>query len=78
MTAHPAGWELAPMASQQYRIVVAGRLSDRLGSAFRDVTLERRPGLTVLHGEQGEAHLESVLRRLNNLGIEPLAVDRHD
>jgi hypothetical protein len=66
------------MASQQYRIVVAGRLSDRLGSAFRDVTLERQPGLTVLRGEQGGAHLESVLRRLNDLGIEPLEVDRHD
>jgi hypothetical protein len=66
------------MASQQYRIVVAGRLSDRLGSAFRDVTLERSPGRTVLRGEQGEAQLESVLRRLDDLGIEPLEVYRHD
>jgi hypothetical protein len=66
------------MASQQYRIVVAGRLSERLGSAFRDVTLERRRGLTVLRGQQDGAHLESVLRRLTDLGIEPLEVDRHD
>jgi hypothetical protein len=65
------------MASQQYRIVVRGRLSERLGSAFRDVTLERQPGRTVLRGEDGGARLESVLRRLNDLGIEPLAVD-HD
>jgi hypothetical protein len=66
------------MASQQYRIVVRGRLSERLGSAFRDVTLERQPGRTVLRGNDGEARLESVLRRLNDLGIEPLAVEDHD
>jgi hypothetical protein len=66
------------MASHEYRIVVAGRLSDRLGSAFRDVTLERRPGLTVLRGEHGRARLDSVLARLTDLGIEPLEVNRHD
>ena len=66
------------MASQQYRIVVAGRLSDRLGSAFHDVTLEREPGRTVLHGEQSRARLESVLTRLTDLGLEPLEVDRDD
>jgi len=66
------------MGSQQYRIVVAGRLSERLGSAFRDVTLERLPGLTVLRGEQNGAQLDCVLRRLTDLGIEPLEVDGHD
>jgi hypothetical protein len=65
------------MDSQRYRIVVAGRLSERLGSAFRDVTLERRRGLTVLRGE-GQAHLDSVLARLGNLGIEPLEVEQND
>jgi len=66
------------MASQQYRIVVAGRLSERLGSAFRDVALERQPGLTVLRGEQNGACLDSVLTRLTDLGIEPLEVETHD
>jgi hypothetical protein len=66
------------MASQQYRIVVAGRLSERLGSAFRDVALERKPGRTVLRGEQRTARLDSVLARLNDLGIEPLEVENHD
>jgi hypothetical protein len=42
------------------------------------VTLERQPGRTVLRGNDGEARLESVLRRLNDLGIEPLAVEDHD
>ena len=66
------------MASQQYRIVVAGRLSERLGSAFRDVTLERRPGLTVLRGDHARVRLDSVLTRLTDLGIEPIEVDQHD
>jgi hypothetical protein len=66
------------MASQRYRIVVAGRLSERLGSAFRDVALERKPGRTVLRGEQRTARLDSVLARLNDLGIEPLEVETHD
>jgi hypothetical protein len=66
------------MAQHQYRIVVRGRLSERLGSAFRDVTLERHPGRTVLRGGQDQARLDSVLRRLNDLGIEPLEVEPHD
>jgi hypothetical protein len=66
------------MVSQPYRIVVAGRLSERLGFAFHDVALERLPGRTVLRGEQGTARLDSVLARLNDLGIEPLEVDHDD
>jgi hypothetical protein len=65
------------MDSHQYRIVVAGRLSERLGSAFRDVTLERHTGRTVLRGNQDRARLDTVLTRLSNLGIEPLEVDHH-
>jgi hypothetical protein len=65
------------MASQRYRVVVAGRLSERLGSAFRDVPLERRHGRTVLRAE-GQAALNSVLARLGDLGIEPLEVEHRD
>jgi hypothetical protein len=61
---------------KRYRIVVKGRLSERLGSAFRDVTLERRPGQTVLSGAAGQDQLDSVLARLNDLGIEPVTVER--
>jgi hypothetical protein len=64
--------------SKGYRIVVKGRLSERLGSAFEDVTLRRQPGRTVLIGGAGHAPLESVLTRLNDLGIEPVSVDAHD
>ena len=63
------------MESKRYRIVVKGRLSQRLGSAFRDVTLERRPGKTVLNGATGQEQLNSVLARLNDLGIEPVSVE---
>jgi hypothetical protein len=66
------------MASQQYRIVVRGRLSERLGTAFRDVTLERHPGRTVLLGQHAHTRLDSVLARLNDLGIEPIEVNAHD
>jgi hypothetical protein len=66
------------MASQHYRIVVRGRLSERLGSAFRDVTLERHPGRTVLRGDEGQARLDNVLARLNELGMEPVSVEAHD
>jgi hypothetical protein len=60
---------------KRFRIVVRGRLSQRLGSAFDDVTLERRSGQTVLRGAAGQADLDSVLARLTDLGIEPLSVE---
>jgi hypothetical protein len=66
------------MESKTYRIVVRGRLSQRLGSAFSDVSLERRPGQTVLSGTNGQASLQSVLARLNDLGIEPVEVQGDD
>jgi hypothetical protein len=62
---------------KRYRIVVKGRLSERLGSAFHDLTLERRPGQTVLSGAAGREQLDSVLARLGDLGIEPVRVE-HD
>jgi molybdopterin-guanine dinucleotide biosynthesis protein len=64
--------------SRRYRVVVKGRLSDRLGSAFRDVTLERSPGQTVLSGAADQQQLESVLARLDDLGIELVRVEDDD
>jgi len=66
------------MASRNYRIVIKGRLSERLGSAFRDVTLEREAGRMILRGENGQARLDGVLARLNDLGIEPMRVEAND
>jgi hypothetical protein len=63
---------------RRYRIVVKGRLSDRLGSAFAGVELERLPGQTVLSGAADSAQLDAVLERLRDLGIELVSVDADD
>jgi hypothetical protein len=61
--------------AKRYRVVVKGRLSERLGSAFSDLTLDRSPGQTVLSGATGQEHLASVLARLDDLGIQPVRVE---
>ncbi len=62
----------------RYRIVVRGQISDRLGSAFPETSLERRDGQTVLSGRAEEGRLQALLDRLRDLGIEPVScnVDR--
>jgi len=64
-----------PAGERTYRIVIRGRLSDRLGSAFPGVTLQRRPGTTVICGPADDARLGDLLERLRDLGLEPLSVD---
>ena len=50
------------MTSTNYEIVVRGRLSDHLGSAFGDLRITPRDGQTVLSGELADqAHLDGVL-----------------
>jgi hypothetical protein len=63
---------------RRYRIVIRGRLSDRLGSAFPEVALDRRPGRTVMRGAAEPARLDELLDRLRDLGLEPLRVDVED
>jgi hypothetical protein len=60
---------------QPYRVVVRGRLSERLGSAFGDLDLERRPGKTVLSGSGDRERLDAVLDRLHELGLEVVSVN---
>jgi hypothetical protein len=60
---------------RRYRIVIRGRLSDRLGSAFPEMSLERHPGQTVMSGPADQARLHVLLDRLRDLGIEPVTVD---
>ena len=64
-----------PQGERKYRIVIRGRLSDRLGSAFPGVTLQRRPGTTTMCGPVDAARLGELLDRLRDLGLEPLSVD---
>lgn len=59
----------------RYRVVVKGRLSERLGLGFAGVTLERRPGHTVLSGRGDRVELDALLERLRDLNIEPVSVD---
>jgi len=67
--------EGATRPPERYRIVVRGRLSERLGSAFAQLRLERRPGRTVLSGSGGRAAAQRVLDRLCDLGLEVIGVD---
>jgi hypothetical protein len=62
-------------ATRQCRIVIPGRLSDRLGAAFPQMSLERRPGQTVMRGVADSAQLDELLDRLRDLGLEPVSVD---
>jgi hypothetical protein len=64
-----------PHAERRYSIVIRGRLSDRLGSAFPEMALRRRPGTTVMSGPADVAQLDELLNRLRDLGLEPLSVD---
>ena len=64
------------MAPVRYRISVRGRLTDRLGSAFSQMTLEPAPGQTVLVGEiRDQSELYSVLDRVRSLGLELVSVE---
>ena len=66
------------MATRHYRVVVRGRLSERLGSAFADLELERRPGETVLSGPADQDRFRAVLSLLEDLGLAPVRIDVDD
>jgi hypothetical protein len=56
-------------------IVIRGRLSARLGSAFPEMSLERGPGETVMRGPADPDRQHELLDRLRDLGIEPVSID---
>ena len=67
------------MAASRYRIVLRGRLSERFESAFDGMTLEHGPNRTVLYGDvRDQAQLYGLLDRLQEFGIELLAVEPAD
>ena len=67
------------MAASRYRIVLRGRLSERFESAFDGMTLEHGPNRTVLVGDvRDQAQLYGLLDRLQEFGIELLAVEPAD
>jgi hypothetical protein len=69
----------ANVEGTRYEIVVRGRLSDRLGTAFEGLVLDPRPGRTALTGEfVDQAQLHGVLDRLQDFGIELVSVNALD
>ncbi|HEX5297946.1 MAG TPA: hypothetical protein VFW50_13245 [Streptosporangiaceae bacterium] len=67
------------MAAGRYRIVLRGRLSESFESAFDGMTLEHGPNRTVLTGDvRDQAQLYGLLGRLQEFGIELLAVESAD
>ncbi len=67
------------MAASRYRIVLRGRLSEHFESAFDGMTLEHGPNRTVLVGDvRDQAQLYGLLGRLQEFGIELLAVEPSD
>jgi hypothetical protein len=62
------------MPSRQYRLVVAGELSDPIGHAFPGMALSREEGTTVLEGAvRDQAELQGLLQRVSDLGLTLLS-----
>lgn len=59
-----------------YRIVVRGRLSERLGSAFAGMAMEPCNGATALVGAVADqSQLFGLLERVRSLGLELVRVE---
>lgn len=58
------------MGSRSYRLTVEGELGEHMEPAFPGMMLSRDHGTTTLTGEiHDQAELQSVLRRLTDLGL---------
>ena len=64
------GGMLGCMPGRNYRLIVAGELSDELEPTFRGMTLTRADGNTTLTGTvRDQAELQGHLRRVSDLGL---------
>lgn len=59
---------------KRYQITIRGRLSDRFAAALGALTPEPRDGCTSLVGELDAGELGALLERLDNLGVQVVAV----
>jgi hypothetical protein len=67
------------MPSRQYRLVVEGELSDRVGLALEGMTMSREGGNTVLIGPvRDQAELHGYLQRLSDFGLTLLSATAVD
>jgi hypothetical protein len=63
----------------RYEIVVRGRLSRNLASAFAGMTIRTRPGQSVLTGEfRDQSQLHGLLDRLQDFGVDLVSVNAVD
>lgn len=61
----------------RYQITIASQLDPRWDSWFEGLTLTRGAGQTVLSGPlPDQAALHGVLKKINNLGLTLVAVQR--
>jgi hypothetical protein len=64
---------------REYQLVVEGELSDRAGQAFSGMTLTRGQGKTIIAGTvRDQSELQSVLRRISDLGLTLLSATTAD
>jgi hypothetical protein len=62
------------MTTREYRLVVAGHLSDSAGYAFEGMTVRREDENTVLEGSvRDQAQLQGLLQRVSDLGLTLLS-----
>jgi len=60
----------------RYRVVVRGRLGERLADAFGQLELDPRPGQTSLTGNfADQAQLHGLLDQLRDLGVHLISVN---
>jgi hypothetical protein len=62
-------------AMTRYRIVVRGRLSDRLAASLDGFELEPAAGVTVMRGALAD---QAQLQRIPDLGIELVSLNADD
>lgn len=63
----------------RYRVVIRGRLSEHLASAFGPLDVDSQPGQTALTGTfVDQAQLHGLLDRLRDLGIHLISVNPAD
>jgi hypothetical protein len=62
-----------------YRIVVRGRLSERLAATFNGVTTEPGRGETAFVGRvRDQAHSYRILERMRDFGLELIRVEKDE
>jgi hypothetical protein len=67
------------MGGREYRLVIAGEVSDRVALAFSEMTVTSEGGETIVSGHvRDQAALQGLLQRISDLGLELLSVTAVD